>query len=79
MAEQLEFFEIKSPCRNICQMNEQGYCIGCFRSRDERFKWFTLTNEQKRNVLRLCYQRSRRVATSKNSQDEQLPIQQTLF
>ncbi|WP_265524876.1 DUF1289 domain-containing protein, partial [Providencia rustigianii] len=44
MAEQLEFFEIPSPCRGICQTNEQGYCRGCYRTRDERFGWLQLTN-----------------------------------
>ncbi|MEM7851989.1 DUF1289 domain-containing protein, partial [Morganella morganii] len=33
MAEQLHFFDIPSPCVGICQLNEKGYCRGCYRSR----------------------------------------------
>ncbi|MEM8220530.1 DUF1289 domain-containing protein, partial [Morganella morganii] len=53
MAEQLHFFDIPSPCVGICQLNEKGYCRGCYRSRDERFQWLSLSNAQKENVIRL--------------------------
>lgn len=52
--EQLEFFDIPSPCINVCQSNAKGYCMGCFRTRDERFYWQQLSNSQKREVLRVC-------------------------
>ncbi|MEX6313734.1 DUF1289 domain-containing protein [Providencia manganoxydans] len=67
MAEQLEFFEIQSPCRGICQTNEQGYCRGCYRSREERFGWLKFTDPQKRNILRLCRQRYMRSLAIKNT------------
>lgn len=51
MAEQLEFFELQSPCRGICQTNEQGYCRGCYRTRDERFNWINYSDSQKE----ICY------------------------
>lgn len=54
MAQQLEFFEIPSPCRGICQADERGYCRGCLRSREERFGWMKMTDTEKRHVLRLC-------------------------
>nr|EIL1982467.1 DUF1289 domain-containing protein [Providencia rettgeri] len=57
MAEQLEFFDIPSPCRGICQVNEQGYCRGCYRTRDERFNWLKFSDPEKRNIIRLCRQR----------------------
>ncbi len=62
MAEQLHFFDIPSPCVGICQLNEKGYCRGCYRSRDERFQWLSLSNAQKENVIRLCRQRRYRAA-----------------
>ncbi|WEM41041.1 DUF1289 domain-containing protein [Photobacterium sp. DA100] len=83
--EQLDFFTIPSPCVGVCQVNNRGYCKGCFRSRDERFYWQQLTNEQKRNVIRLCKQRYQRVMRAKalpNSQDEldsDISPQQELF
>ncbi|TFT37564.1 DUF1289 domain-containing protein [Proteus mirabilis] len=57
MQEQLEFFDIPSPCIGRCESNLQGYCIGCYRSRQERFSWSTMSQQEKRNVLRLCRQR----------------------
>ncbi|WP_025674166.1 DUF1289 domain-containing protein [Salinivibrio socompensis] len=84
--EQLDFFEVPSPCKGICQVNNKGYCKGCFRSRDERFYWYEFTNEQKRNVVRLCHQRYLRIMRAKRQQaqntapeSESLPHQPSLF
>lgn len=55
--EQLEFFDIPSPCRGICEMNSRGLCRGCLRNRDERFQWQTFSDSRKREILRLCSQR----------------------
>ncbi|QTH63725.1 DUF1289 domain-containing protein [Psychrosphaera ytuae] len=57
---QLEMFQIPSPCIGICQNGPNGYCYGCFRSRDERFYWTKLEDEQKRHVIKLCKMRKRR-------------------
>lgn len=58
---QLELFEIPSPCIGVCEVNNKGFCKGCFRSRDERLQWLTLNTEQKREVVRLCQSRKVRV------------------
>lgn len=58
---QLELFNIPSPCVGVCEVNSKGYCKGCFRSRDERLHWLQLTDERKRDVLRLCLLRKARV------------------
>ena len=58
--EQLEFFEIPSPCIGICQTDARGYCKGCLRNRDERFNWLNFSDAQKYDVIRLCKQRRRR-------------------
>ncbi|EMK3755221.1 DUF1289 domain-containing protein [Providencia rettgeri] len=79
MAEQLEFFDIPSPCRGICQVNEQGYCRGCYRTRDERFNWLKFSDPEKRNIIRLCRQRYLR-SQSKQATAKDLPDpQQQLF
>ena len=57
---QLELFQIPSPCIGICQNGPNGYCYGCFRSRDERFGWMKLDDEHKRHVIKLCQMRKRR-------------------
>ncbi|MCW3173028.1 DUF1289 domain-containing protein [Shewanella subflava] len=58
--EQLSFFAVPSPCIGICQTDPKGYCLGCFRSRDERFNWMSFSELQKQDVIRLCAQRKRR-------------------
>lgn len=57
---QLELFQIPSPCIGLCQNGPNGYCYGCFRSRDERFGWTKLGDEHKRHVIKLCQMRKRR-------------------
>lgn len=58
--EQLEFFEIPSPCIGVCQSDARGYCKGCLRNRNERFNWLEFSDAQKFDVIRLCKQRKRR-------------------
>lgn len=79
MDQQLEFFEIPSPCRGICQADDRGYCRGCMRSRDERFNWIKLSDPQKRDVLRLCRQRWLRQQRNDKSDPSNLPEQPSLF
>lgn len=62
---QLEFFEIPSPCIGVCEVNNKGFCKGCFRSREERLYWLELSAEQKRQVVRLCQSRKDRVLRAK--------------
>ena len=61
LIEQIEFFEIPSPCKGVCQVNNRGYCLGCFRSREERFQWNKLSDSQKKHIIKLCAQREKRV------------------
>lgn len=58
MPNQIEIFAITSPCKRICETDKQGYCLSCFRSRDERFSWLNFSDAQKQEVLRLCKQRA---------------------
>ncbi len=57
---QLEFFDVPSPCIGICQSNDKGQCLGCFRTRDERQKWITFTSDDKQKVIKRCVQRKKR-------------------
>jgi len=57
---QLELFHIPSPCRGICQNGQNGFCRGCFRSREERFHWMQFSDEEKRYVIKLCKARQHR-------------------
>ena len=42
---------IKNPCIHVCTLDEQKICIGCHRSVEEIRGWFTMTDDQKRDVL----------------------------
>lgn len=79
MAEQLEFFPVQSPCREICQSDERGYCRGCLRSREERFAWQTMSDVQKQDVLRLCRQRLLRKLRATKAETAEEPQQPSLF
>ncbi|EEO07288.1 hypothetical protein VIF_001263 [Vibrio cholerae TM 11079-80] len=52
--EQLEFFNIVSPCIGVCSVDEKGYCKGCLRKREERFEWLSMTPAQQLHVIKLC-------------------------
>ena len=62
--QQIEIFEIPSPCIGVCQTNNRGYCLGCFRSRDERFNWQKMSDVDKKQVIVLCQQRKRRAVSA---------------
>lgn len=79
MSQQLEFFDIPSPCVGVCQSDSRGYCLGCFRSRDERFQWMTMSDSQKREVLRLCQRRKAMRNRKAEQRDDIFPEQPTLF
>ncbi|WP_375753747.1 DUF1289 domain-containing protein [Vibrio sp. HN007] len=65
--EQLEFFNVPSPCIGVCSLDDKGYCKGCMRKREERFNWLTMTPAQQKHVIKLCRQRYRRKMQKGNS------------
>ena len=56
---ELAINEVKSPCISVCALNDDGVCIGCWRSVDEIAAWSSLDNEKKREVVKLAQQRAR--------------------
>lgn len=42
---------VKSPCVNICALDEQDVCTGCYRSVAEIAGWSTLDDDARRAVL----------------------------
>ena len=72
--QQIEIFDIPSPCKSICQVNNRGYCKGCYRSRDERFNWNALSNAQKKKVLSLCQQRYKRYLRKRQAAQSQTTL-----
>ena len=50
---------VTSPCVNICALDEQDICVGCYRSAAEITAWTSLGEEGKREVVRRAEQRYR--------------------
>ncbi|AIL31977.1 DUF1289 domain-containing protein [Basilea psittacipulmonis] len=76
MSEQLELFDVPSPCIGVCTSGPEGYCKGCFRTRDERFHWNLFTNSQKKQVIHLCRIRKIKLIRqmlAKNATPEEAP------
>ncbi|MCB5358046.1 DUF1289 domain-containing protein [Vibrio lentus] len=65
--EQLEFFQVPSPCVGVCSSDDKGYCNGCMRKREERFNWMSMTPSEQLHVIKLCRQRYRRKITKQNN------------
>ncbi len=57
---QLEFFDVPSPCIGICQSDDKGQCLGCFRTRDERLNWTSFDSNERQKVIKRCQQRKKR-------------------
>lgn len=74
MPQQIELFKIDSPCIGVCQSNKKGYCFGCLRSRPERQLWLKMTEEQKKEVLRLIIGRKKRLEQLRSRQRQQMSL-----
>ncbi|MEW5682541.1 MAG: DUF1289 domain-containing protein [Pseudomonadota bacterium] len=59
--DQLELFDLPNPCVGVCQSNSRGYCMGCLRSREERFNWHQKPVEERAHILKLLAQRRARL------------------
>jgi len=67
MIDQGELFKIPNPCKGICEVNNKGFCKGCFRSRQERFHWNEFTDFQKYQVVQICGVREKRVEAARRA------------
>ncbi|HTN33875.1 MAG TPA: DUF1289 domain-containing protein [Marinobacter sp.] len=43
---------VRSPCVNICALDEEDICIGCQRTGEEISAWTRMTNREREDVLR---------------------------
>ena len=46
----MEHANATNPCQGYCQTDEK-YCGACFRTEEERAKWYTASNEWREQVL----------------------------
>ena len=42
---------ILSPCIGICQLDERGYCLGCYRTGDEIARWRGMSDAERAHYL----------------------------
>jgi predicted Fe-S protein YdhL (DUF1289 family) len=50
---------LRSPCVQVCALDEQDICIGCQRTAGEITRWGRMDNAERRAVLQLCLERAR--------------------
>ena len=48
---------VKSPCIEVCSLNNEDVCIGGYRTANEIIEWFSAPNERKREILLSVNQR----------------------
>ena len=48
---------VKSPCIEVCSLNHEDVCIGCYRTANEIIEWFSAADERKREILAAIDQR----------------------
>ncbi|MBL4608530.1 MAG: DUF1289 domain-containing protein [Pseudomonadales bacterium] len=51
---------VLSPCVDICALNDDDICIGCFRSGDEISTWGKMSNDEKKETLMKVRERRRK-------------------
>ena len=42
---------ILSPCVGLCELDRDGYCIGCLRTIDEITRWRLMTDDERRRLV----------------------------
>jgi predicted Fe-S protein YdhL (DUF1289 family) len=45
---------VESPCVRNCCLDDKEICLGCFRSIAEIMLWGSATDEEKREILKIC-------------------------
>ena len=48
---------VRSPCVNICELNDDLVCIGCYRSGEEISRWGAMNRDEQLAVLAKAAQR----------------------
>lgn len=79
LRDQLQLFTIESPCIDICEVNNRGYCKGCYRSREERFHWNKFSDGDKSKIIKLCRRRGMRKRPKIKEDDQISSPNLTLF
>ncbi|BAU76319.1 DUF1289 domain-containing protein [Metapseudomonas furukawaii] len=49
---------VRSPCVQVCVLDDHDICSGCQRSADEITRWGRMDNAERREVLVRCHERA---------------------
>ena len=50
--------KLVSPCISVCQINsDDGFCIGCYRTRSEISLWPTMNRDDQLSLLKILRER----------------------
>ncbi len=44
---------VLSPCIGLCQLDDNGLCVGCFRTGDEIGRWLGMSGEERDTLMRV--------------------------
>ena len=50
---------VASPCIDICDLDDNNICVGCYRSIDEIVAWGSLDNTEKAVIIKLVNMRKK--------------------
>jgi predicted Fe-S protein YdhL (DUF1289 family) len=59
--------EVKSPCINLCRLNSEQVCEGCWRHIDEIVAWPQLDAGERRDVIARTQRRRQNVLAKVNN------------
>jgi predicted Fe-S protein YdhL (DUF1289 family) len=48
---------VESPCIDLCTLDDDDICVGCFRSIDEICAWSGASEDQRRSILQAAEDR----------------------
>ncbi|MDT8408683.1 MAG: DUF1289 domain-containing protein [Wenzhouxiangellaceae bacterium] len=52
---------IESPCIDVCRLDDQGRCVGCFRSAQEIGDWLSMDPQQRKTIMQALPARAGRL------------------
>ncbi|MGO3346635.1 MAG: DUF1289 domain-containing protein [Marinomonas sp.] len=52
--------KVKSPCVNLCSLNDDDVCIGCYRTGQEISVWGSVSVSERRTILSKVREREQR-------------------
>ena len=50
---------VRSPCINVCALDDHDVCTGCQRTADEITRWGRMSNDERRQVIAKTYERAK--------------------